>query len=230
MEHSMTESYRPPQQRAQASEQQVHTYGAPLGAATSGELHFVRGATMANISADPQLAELFHAQFEGVDPEVRVEGSVISVRYRRLALLDWARYALLWGRHTTRVRLNTGVAWRLTARGGVSQLAADLRGLQIAGIAITGGASDLQIALGMPRGVVPVRIGGGASQITLLRPPGTSVRLVIRSGATRLSFDAQHYGSVGGSVRLESPGASEDPNRYDVEVHGGASNLAVDAS
>jgi hypothetical protein len=63
------------------------------------------------------------------------------------------------------VTLNKDVSWDLRIRGGVAHLEADLRGLRVEAIEANHGASRLDLQLPRPSGVVPVRIGGGASHV-----------------------------------------------------------------
>ena len=76
---------------------------------------------------------------------------------------------------------------------------------------------------------VAVGLGGdgGASGVRLTRPDGVPVRLQVRGGASKLAFDAQAFGAIGGGVRLQSPGFEDAAGRYDVIVGGGASRLTV---
>jgi hypothetical protein len=74
---------------------------------------------------------------------------------------------------------------------------------------------------------VPVRIGGGASHVRIYRPAGTPARLWIGRGVADLTFDEQHFGAVGGRLRLESREADSTDGRYDIEVAGGASHVQV---
>jgi hypothetical protein len=201
---------------------------APLGSAAHGHLTFVRGASLVTLTADPALDQLFQAHFEGPAPHVQVAGGVVTIQYGRLSLAEWARYALLWGQHATTIRLNTSVPWQISIRGGISRLNADLRALRLTTLAVGGGASEVRVDLSQPTGVVPIRIAGGASNITLRRPPGVAARVAVRSGASRLTFDEQHFGGVGGTVRLATPGDAHATDRYDIEIAGGASNLTVE--
>jgi hypothetical protein len=200
----------------------------PLESMGTTELVFTRGISLASIQADPALPERFRGHFEGPPPQVEVSGQQLIIHYRRLALVDWARYALLWGRDASVMRLSTAAPWRIIVRGGASRLTADLRALALLELVVQGGASDVRIELPPPSGVVPLRIIGGVSNITLRRPPGSAARLVIQGGAQQLAFDAQHFGAIGGGVRLESAGPRDAPDRYEIEVTGGASNLVVD--
>ncbi|HNP70648.1 MAG TPA: hypothetical protein PKK15_06055, partial [Kouleothrix sp.] len=69
---------------------------------------------------------------------------------------------------------------------------------------------------------------GGANRLTLRLPARCAAQLVVRHSASQLAFDEQHYGAVGGTMRIASPGAAQAPDRYEVEVAGGANELTID--
>jgi hypothetical protein len=225
---------KPSRHTERSSDQITHSadlprhVSAPRGAARQGQLTFVRGAALVTLAALAGSDDLFQADFEGPVPQVDTADGAVTIQYRRFPLIDWARYALLWGPLATSVRLNQALPWEIIVRGGVSRLSADLRELQLSGLQITGGASELTIDLPAPRGVVPIRISGGASKVTLRRPAKAAVRLSIKSGASRVAFDSQYYGAIGGPVRLATPDGAESADRYEIDVRGGASNLDVD--
>jgi hypothetical protein len=221
-------TYRSSSLKKQPERDGPHDFAAPLGSAAEGRLTFVRGASLLTLAGDPALADLFRARFEGPTPQVRAAGGDVTVRYRRLSLAEWARFALLWGRFASTIQLNTSIPWLVDIRGGVSKLDADLRALRLSGLLAAGGASEVAVDLPAPAGLVTIRISGGASHVTLRRPASAAVRVVVGRGASQITLDAQHYGAVGGTVRLETPGGSQATNRYDIEVAGGASHLTVD--
>lgn len=155
------------------------------------------------------------------------DGSV-SVQYLRLSLAEWARYALLWGRHAAEITLNTAIPWQIEVRGGVSKFRADLRELRLTSLEVRGGASELEAMLPPPSGAVVVRIGGGASNVTLRRPAGAAASIQVRGGASKLIFDQQYFGAIGGGVRMATPGHSRAADRFDIVVAGGASRLTIE--
>ena len=59
------------------------------------------------------------------------------------------------------------------------------------------------------------------------RPSGTAAQISVRGGASNLVFDAQRLGAVGGSTRLSTPGWDAAPDRWSIELTGGASDLSV---
>jgi len=104
---------------------------------------------------------------------------------------------------------------------------ADLRGLRLGGASISGGARDVEVLLPKPTRPVAVRVGGGARSLRLLRPSGVPIRLHIGGGSSKLQFDEQAFGAIGGGVRLQSDAFEGTSASYDIRVVGGASRLTV---
>lgn len=139
----------------------------------------------------------------------------VTVRYPHSAL------------HTPgEVALNPAVTWAIQVHGVAHDIDVGLTDVPIASFSIHGGASRVTLRLSEPNGWVPIRIGGGASNVTILRPPHVGARLRVKRGAAQLTFDEQHLGAIGGLIRLESSphGATTG---YDIHVGSGANRLTV---
>jgi hypothetical protein len=52
----------------------------------------------------------------------------------------------------------------------------------------------------------------------------------VGAGASRLTLDTMHLGSVGGETRWETPDFGASPDRYDVEIDGGAHRMTFDTA
>lgn len=208
--------------------QKGYQCSAPRGTAPSGRLEFMRGVSLVTIAGTEGMDDLFRARFEGLVPNVQVRDGVVSVRYRRLSLAEWAKHALLWGRHAAEITLHAGLSWQIVVRGGASKLLADLRGLHFSAFTVQGGASDVTMLLPQPAGVVPIRIAGGVNNVTLRRPAGAAAGLRVRGGASKLTFDNQHFGAISGGTRLATTNYGDVADRYEIEIAGGASWLTVD--
>jgi hypothetical protein len=165
--------------------------------------------------------ERLDPRFSGPEPRVRGDGAEIDVAYPRF------RVAQPLTERVAELRLDPTVAWTIDIEGGVARLAADLSGLTLRGLTIAGGVRDVALLLPVPEGHVPVRIEGGASKLSITRPAGTAASLRIGGGATRLAFDGQRYGAIGGEVQLSSQGFEDAADRFAVDVRGGASGLTV---
>jgi len=179
-----------------------------------------RSADLA-IRADAQDGRRFSASFRGPAPTIRKDDDTVTVENPRF------RAALPFRRSRGEVRLDPSLAWEIHIEGGVSKLAADLRGLPLQSLEIAGGASDVEVVLPETAGRVPARISGGASKVSLRRPAGVPARVRIAGGATKMPLDDERFGAVGGETRLASIGADDAAERYDIKVEGGASNLSV---
>jgi DNA-binding MarR family transcriptional regulator len=193
---------------------------APIGAIAHGRLRFAPGAARIELRG-ARIKDLYRASFDGKRPDVTVDPSgEVSVQYRGFS---W------FGVHdvAARLTLTTAVPWSIEIRRGVSHLTADLRELQLASIEITGGVSQTELALPRPRGAATVRVTGGASRLMIRRPRGVAAQISVRGGASNLVFDAQRFGAVGGPTRLSTPGWEAAPDRWSIELTGGASELSV---
>lgn len=196
-------------------------FAAPLGSVESGRLVFAKGADRLRIRGASGMDELYRADFEGAVPKVEVDGGEVTFRYsKRFGLFEWRR-------QSGEVALNAAVPWEVEVRGGASGVEADLGDLALTSFVLKGGISDLSLTLPEPSGTVPVRLFGGASKVTIHRPPGTEARVSVRGGAATLAFDEQSFDALGGKVRLQSPGYDGATGRYDVELSGGASEVSI---
>jgi hypothetical protein len=188
---------------------------APLGAVDQGHLEFTRGASHLAIRVDPTMSDLFHARFDRKTPEFRVDGGTVSVKYRP-------------GLHPPRgeLTLSGRVPWSIEARWGMSDIVADLDELELTRLEISGGASRLEVRLPRPRASVPIRVGGGASNVELIRPAGVPVRVRVGAGASYLTVDDV---TIENGLRkdLQSPGYDVTEERYDIEIGAGASKVHV---
>jgi hypothetical protein len=87
---------------------------------------------------------------------------------------------------------------------------------------------------------VPIRINGGANDVVLHRPVGVAVRLRIRGGVNKVTFDGQAVHKRGdvtfadqppqqaGEIAIETPNLAASPQRYEIELTGGVNRLTVD--
>ncbi len=194
---------------------------APLAGATAGRLVFSVGVAHLTVDAGAGADELYCAHFEGTVPEIRVENGTVNVRYRRFSLFEGRPKASRFG-------INPGIPWEIEIRGGAAHCAADLRDVRVRGIEIKGGGSEVELELGAPTGLVPIRLIGGASKLTVRRPKDTALSLRVRGGVSRLLMDTQEFGAIGGQVALQSREYTEGGDHYALELTGGASRLTVE--
>src|SRR5216683_1559896 len=124
-------------------------------------------------------------------------------------------------------RLSVAISWRIVIQGGASEVTAELGGLDLAGLEVKGGLRMTRLELPEPSGVVPIRISGGASVVTVRRPAGVAARVHLKGWASEFVFDDQTFSGVGNDVRLQSPGFDPTAPCYDIEVSSSASMVTI---
>jgi DNA-binding MarR family transcriptional regulator len=195
-------------------------YSAPLGGVESARLVVSSGVSMLTLRADTKMTDLYRARFEGPLPDVKAKEGVVSIRYpRRL----WA----LGAKRIAEVTLSTAVPWRIVIQGGASDVTADVRSLNLAGLEVKGGLSMIHLNLPSPSRTVPIRISGGASEIAVRRPAGVAARVHLKGWASTFAFDDQIFSNLGNDVRMQSPGYNAAAPGYDIEVLSSVSTVTV---
>jgi hypothetical protein len=182
----------------------------------TGHLLFTRGAAHLRLHGDPAMEDLYRARFDGKAPDIRVEGGTVTVKYRPSFRPSHGEMSLS-GR----------MPWAIEAAMGMSDVVADLEALELTSLEISGGASKIDVRLPRPKDAVRIRIGGGASDVELIRPADVPVRVRIGSGASKLAIDDFRIESAGGKTDWQSPDYDRAEGRYDIEIGAGASNLTV---
>ena len=189
---------------------------APLGPVDVAHLVFTRGAAHLAIRVDGSMEDLYRARFEGKVPDVRVDGGTVVVTYR-MSLRPTRGEIILSDR----------VPWVIEGAFGMSEVVADLEDLDLRSLEISGGASAIEVRLPRPKEPTRVRIGGGASDVELIRPTGVPVRVRVGSGVSDLAIDDFRVGSAGGKTDWRSPDYDQVKGRYDVEIGAGASEVTI---
>jgi hypothetical protein len=189
---------------------------APLSSVGLAHLVFTRGAAHLTIRVDGSMEDLYRARFEGKVPDVRVDAGTVVVTYRMSI-------------RPTRgeIILSDRVPWAIEGAFGMSDVEADLQDLDLRSLEISGGASAIEVRLPRPKEPTRVRIGGGASDVELIRPTAVPVRVRIGSGVSNLAIDEFRVGSAGGNTDWRSPDYDQVEGRYDVEIGAGASNVTI---
>lgn len=192
-------------------------FTAPLGALRHGRLLVEHGAANMTIRTGKALDSLYGVTFEGRAPEVEQREGTLLIRQQH-------------GRNTSCVvALSPAIPWEIAVEGGTWRMRADLSGLRLAALHISGGAADTSLRLPLPTGTAPVRIDGGVRRLRVERPDTVALRVHLSRGSRRLTFDGLRLGSVGGGTDWESPGYASAADRYDLGIGGGVDELTVAA-
>jgi hypothetical protein len=126
------------------------------------------------------------------------------------------------------IEINPAHPWRIQVQGGTWNTLLDLRGVNLREVKIDSSASKVECLLPRPRGVVPIHVSSGVVRVALSRIPGTAVAALIKSGAVQVALDDYRTRVAMVDARWETPGASLSPDRYELEVSGGAVRVSLD--
>lgn len=219
-------------------------YRAPLGGATRARLAFTSGAprfavnvaplgarAAARVIAEPSASrlelasgapagQLAAASFDGPRPEVRASNGNLEVRYRRQAMAAFTS-------RKARISLSADVPWAIELDGGLTNLTGDLSGVRLERLEVEGGTNHVDLVLPRPLGTVVVRLHGVASSVRLRRPAGVPVALRVAGGISHLRVDGRRSEQVSGKRRYVGDGFDQAPDRYELEILGGASDVTI---
>jgi TetR/AcrR family tetracycline transcriptional repressor len=128
------------------------------------------------------------------------------------------------------VEINPAHPWRIQVQGPTWNTLLDLRGVNLREVQMDSSATKVECLLPRPRGVVPIHISSGVFRVSLRTIVGTPVAAIIKSGAVQVTLDGVHTRLAVVDTRWETPGASVAPDRYELEVSGGAVRVSLDRS
>ena len=210
------------QQEAPAGEGEI--FSAPLENQESGRLVVSCGISRLTVRADEEMAGLYQARFEGPVPGVKAKDGVVTIRYpRRLLGLGEKQGQAV-------VALSVAIPWRIAIQGGAAEAVAELGGLNLAGLEVKGGFNTIHLDLPTPTGMVPIRLTGGASEITVRRPAGVAIRINFKGWASELAFDDQTFSVADNLSQLQSPGFDPTAPSFDIEITSYANRIAITSS
>jgi AcrR family transcriptional regulator len=128
------------------------------------------------------------------------------------------------------VELNPAHPWRIQVQGPTWNTLLELGGIDLREIHVDSSATNLEVLLPRPRGVVPIHVSSGVVGVRLRRPPGTDVVATLRTGAVKTSLDAFTQRVAVTDTHWETPDAGRSPDRYELEISGGAVRVSLDDS
>ena len=199
----------------------------PVGNLQSASLETDVGAATVTIETGSATnGDLFHAHIEysGPKPSVNLDRSsgkvTISQSNNGFNFFASRRFVMT-------VDLNPAVHWSITTNSGAATETFKLAGLQVGAISINTGASREDLTLGVPSGIVPVSVDGGALTVNVHRPSGTEASVTVSGGAVSLNGDGHQMHAVG-DLSYKSSGFDQASDAYRVQVNGGACTVSVD--
>jgi hypothetical protein len=197
---------------------------APREGIEKARLEVSVGAARLDVTAQPLDDQLYrvHIEHAGTPPEVGLDRSTGTVKITQRS--DWFMGAR---RLHVAARVAEAVPWDVSCTTGAIRGDFDLSSGTLTAFSCRTGASEVNLALGAPKGAVPIRIDGGALTVHLTRPAGAAVQVQAAGGGVQLRADGSRQDGVG-TRSWKSDGFDAAKDRYDVTVTGGA--LHVDVS
>lgn len=197
-----------------------NAFSAPVGDVANGRL-VVAGFAKLILRTEKNMTDLYQAQFEGPTPDVKVVDGAVTIRYpRRL----WSMGSK---QRTANIVLNMTIPWQIVVQGGAAEIVGELGRANLAGLEMSGGANIIHLDLPMPKGVVPLRISGGVSSVTVRRPVGAAARVHLKGWVSTFVFDDKRFSDMGNDVRTQSDDYQVNAPHYDIEVNSSASSITI---
>ena len=207
-------------ERPQPADAPTTVHSAPLGNLAGARLEFTRGIANASVRTGSAGPELYRAHVERNGPTITALEGTVTVTTKKPGFR--------WGRAgRCEIELNPTVPWTVSLRGGGSRFDADLQGVVLRDLELTGGLSNAELVLPAPQGTVALRFTGGVNNLTVRRPEGVPLRVRVRGGVSNLRLDDQRFVAVRGTMSWETPGYAATDDRYDISLTGGASTLTI---
>jgi DNA-binding MarR family transcriptional regulator len=194
---------------------------APLGPRAAARVIAESTASRLEFSGTAPAGDLVVARFEGPRPDVKVGGGSLTVRYRRAASAAFSTRRAM-------IALSGEIPWTIELGGGLTALTGSLAKVKLERMDVEGGANHIDLALPRPFGTAVVRIGGVVSSARFRRPPSIPVAVRLAGGVSRFRVDGGKREQVGGQRRYIGAGFDDSPDRYELEVLGGASDVTID--
>lgn len=205
-------------------------FNGPVAGATEVKLVIHGGAVQLNVHGGADIGgDLYRAHLvtpgSGSDPTVTLNGSTLDVQ-----MPDSSGFWFFGniGAREADITLNENVKWSVDIEGGAQSGTMDFSNVQLTGIAVNGGASNLTATLGLPGRDVPISIGGGASHLVFHAPQGVAAKVTINGGASSMHFDGENVSAFTGGATRQTSTYDTSTSRYTITVDGGASDVTLD--
>ena len=210
-----TEKLRAGQSAATVEEGPSGAFSIPFREVVAATFEVVGGAMRLEIECAELADQMLRADLNGPRLRISERDGHIKVAHRTFGL----------GRPGGRIVLNSRLPWSFRVGGGSNHLSFGLEQATVRGIEIDGGAGDIAMRLGTPAALVPIRINGGASTVSIHRSAAVPAEVVIvRGGATRLIADGADLGKSANRNWASHPGTEP---LIRLSARGGVNKLTV---
>ena len=196
----------------------------PRDGLAAGRLEIAVGAGDVDVRAASLGDQLYTAHLDhlGSASEVRLNRATGTVRI-------WQQPEWWWfgaGRSRVDARLNESMPWALDCSTGAITGTFDLSAAQLSSFDMKTGASRIELNLPAPKGLVPIRVEGGALTVDLALPADAPIKVQASGAAVHLNTEGAHQDGLG-SREWRSAGFDGSADRYEVQVTGGAATVNV---
>jgi len=200
----------------------------PLGTLTAASVDLEVGAADLTVVGDSSLgADLYKAvvTYSGSKPDVTLDRSTGALRISQQGEFG------IFGIHqlTIDLHINPSVTWSFSLNSGATNATLNLTDVNLTALEANDGAIKLDLTVGPPKGIVPLRVNGGAPNVRFHRPSGSAVSVQLSGGALNLTADGHHTAAIG-SASWQSDGYAGATDAYSIKVNGGACSVTVDAN
>lgn len=186
------------------------------------------GAATVTVSGNSSLgSDLYrtHIQYSGRKPSVDLDKSTGELSISQQGAFGFFGKERL----SVDLQINPNIPWTISVNSGAATDTFNLTNVNIRSIELNAGASREDITLGLPVGIVPITVNGGAVTVHVHRPVGTEAYAQVSGGAISLTADGQVERGIG-NRHWQSAGYSNTDDAYKIEVDGGASTVTVDTA
>lgn len=202
------------------------TVSDQVGTLTSASLQVDVGASDLTVAGETAVGpDLYRAviNYSGPQPTVTLDKSTGDLHISQQSDLG-----VFSSRHLViDLQINPGVSWSFATNGGATNATFNLTDVKVSRIESNIGAGRFDITLGPPKGIVPIRVHGGALNVNVHRPAGIEASAQVSGGVANLTADGRHAGAIGTST-WQSDGYANATDAYAIEVDGGACTVTVD--
>jgi hypothetical protein len=203
-----------------------HVLSGGHGTTTAATLDVVSGTTAVRVTTGPLGGDLYRVSTprgSGIRPLASVTGHTVQVGQTGTAGVKTAVPAIA-------IVLAPRVHWTIDLDGGATTETVDMRGGSLRAVDFGAGVSRASVDLPAPTTTETLTLAGGASQLSVVAPPGSPARVVATGGASEVRLDNDdHHGVAGGSVFTE-PGWAQAQRRYDIRLTAGVSDFQMTRS
>lgn len=128
---------------------------------------------------------------------------------------------------TWKVLLSKDALWDLDLKTGASKCKLDLSDLGVDGLDLKGGVGDITVRFGDKAASTTADINAGVSDIKLMVPKSTGVRLKMNSGITSTDFRNIDLKRIGGASLYETPDFDHAAKKIMLYINLGVSRLKI---